>query len=477
MGAGWELLATDPDIEGIPDRQAARFVDRRRFTEFAVFWPTGSAVLNPDATSWRQPLLTGGSVQARWARAALNCKSGRVELGDGGAPVPSGPWVPGFVYAIQDRSQADRISALPATCPCCASDYARRLYKKSPIRGFRTGFSKLTQLLSKELFYAMPAGDARKLVVFSDSREEAAGLANGIERSHYLDLVREAMYDELSNLAVAEPLALRDIEAGDGLQSAVSRRFADTYPQRIADLTRLVRAASTAIPDLEDAEMKSLLEARRDRAVADLVEIRNRIDRRTVPLRALFETPGATDSTGPGLLIQRFKALGVNPRGNDVLYQDYKYDDGWHRWTQLFDFSDARQGWNPTLSPEAREKREHLRSKVVAEVSGVLFSRLYSGSSQPASATRAWISVRPGCGSWEPISVSQAKSSLTSVMRSCAFWAICIDIRRNKPTTRFSIGLIGLPLSQPPELPQTLRLGSWYWRSRPTEQRVVGRVP
>ena len=191
--------------------------------------------------------------------------------------------------------------------------------------------------------------------------------------------MREAMYDELSNLAVAEPLALRDIEAGDGLQSAVSRRFADTYPQRIADLTRLVRAASTAIPDLEDAEMKSLLEARRDRAVADLVEIRNRIDRRTVPLRALFETPGATDPTGPGLLIQRFKALGVNPGGNDVLYQDYKYDDGWHRWTQLFDFSDARQGWNPTLSPEAREKREHLRSKVVAEVSGVLFSRLYFG--------------------------------------------------------------------------------------------------
>jgi ATP-dependent helicase YprA (DUF1998 family) len=30
-GAGWELLTTDPDIEGIPDRQAARFVERRTY--------------------------------------------------------------------------------------------------------------------------------------------------------------------------------------------------------------------------------------------------------------------------------------------------------------------------------------------------------------------------------------------------------------------------------------------------------------
>ena len=42
-GGGWELLTTDPDIEGIPDRQAARFVERRTFADFAVFWPQGAA--------------------------------------------------------------------------------------------------------------------------------------------------------------------------------------------------------------------------------------------------------------------------------------------------------------------------------------------------------------------------------------------------------------------------------------------------
>ncbi len=53
-----------------------------------------------------------------------------------------------------------------------------------PIRGFRTGFSKVSQLLSKELFYQLPdTEDSRKLVVFSDSREDAASISNGIEKS------------------------------------------------------------------------------------------------------------------------------------------------------------------------------------------------------------------------------------------------------------------------------------------------------
>ena len=42
-GAGWELLTADPDIEGIPDRQAARFVERRTYPEFAIFWPSGDS--------------------------------------------------------------------------------------------------------------------------------------------------------------------------------------------------------------------------------------------------------------------------------------------------------------------------------------------------------------------------------------------------------------------------------------------------
>jgi hypothetical protein len=81
--SGWELLSTDPDIEGIPDRQAARFVDRRNYDEFAVFWPVGSDSLHGDADSWRQPSLSNNpAIPASWTRASLQTSSGVVKLGD-----------------------------------------------------------------------------------------------------------------------------------------------------------------------------------------------------------------------------------------------------------------------------------------------------------------------------------------------------------------------------------------------------------
>lgn len=375
-GAGWELLTIDPDIEGIPDRQAARFLERRTNREFAIFWPAGSSHFNSDASHWKQPTLDGASVDARWTPAALDTDSGRVELGGGGPQYPDGSWVSGYFFQIPGADGAENVSALPATCPLCAADYSRRLYRQSPVRGFRTGFSKVTQLLSKELFYFVPEGDARKLVVFSDSREEAAQLANGIERSHYLDLVREAMYDELSKIAVGEPELLADIEANGRATSPAAVRFASTHQQAELRLGGLVRTASTPIPDIDD-DLKAALRERQNAARAQLDIVRERGHSRTVPLRYLFE--GEDDPVLPGLLVQRLKGLGVNPSGNDVLYQEYSYDGRFHRWTQLFDFSAPTAGWAAGLSPEAQTARERLRGKVRSEVLNVVFSRLYFG--------------------------------------------------------------------------------------------------
>ncbi len=194
---GWELLITDADIEGLPDRQPARFVDRRSYSEYAVFWPAGHASLNPEAQSpWRQPSPNGETQPARWVQANLDPSTGQVKLGIAGS-------VPGYAFVIPDPPETG-IGALPARCPLCAADYRYRIYRKSPIRGFRTGFGRVTQILSKEMFYFLPE-DSRKLVAFSDSRQDAAELANGIERSHYTDLVREAMYEELLKAAVEEP--------------------------------------------------------------------------------------------------------------------------------------------------------------------------------------------------------------------------------------------------------------------------------
>ena len=204
---GWELLSTDPDVEGIPDRQAARFVERRRYGEFALFWPTGAASLHKDCRQWNQPSLTDAApARAVWAQASLNSMNARAVLGAETPTAPDGPWVSGYLFHLPNTSDeaGEGFSALPSVCPACSADYSRRLYRRSPIRGFRTGFSKVSQLLTKELFYLLPEAERRKLVVFSDSREDAASISNGIERSHYLDLMREAAYDELRRAALGE---------------------------------------------------------------------------------------------------------------------------------------------------------------------------------------------------------------------------------------------------------------------------------
>ena len=86
------------------------------------------------------------------------------------------------------------------------------------------------------------------------------------------------------------------------------------------------------------------------------------------------------DGDGPGLLIRRFKTLGVNPGGQDILYQEFLYDNEWRRWTSLFDFLNDEGGWRSDLSPKGLQfGRERLRSKVMSEICSVLFARLYFG--------------------------------------------------------------------------------------------------
>jgi hypothetical protein len=290
--------------------------------------------------------------------------------------------VGGFLFHLQNaQSDADqeRFSALPAICPCCGSDYRRRLYRKSPVRGFRTGFSKVSQLLSKELFYALPAGD-RKLVAFSDSREDAASISNGIERAHYNDLVREAMYDELMEAAVGEGTLLAEIQQHGHPVSGHALEYASSHPGRSEELAAAIELAATQIPASLPSLQRQLLEQARAQAVATISGIQERLQTRLVPLRVLFEGEDPGNPQGPGALIRRLKAVGVNPAGCDVLYQEFHYGNSWHDWTELFDFSSDEACWNPNISPEAQERRENkVRPKVVSEISSILWNRSYFG--------------------------------------------------------------------------------------------------
>lgn len=383
-GGGLELLSTDPDIEGLPDKQAARFVDRRTYDDFAVFWPAGRSTLSNEARAWSQPRVVGeGSERGRWAAKHLDAISGRVTDAPNGPPPPEGSAIPGHLYVIPTADGTDdeqNFSALPSCCPNCAANYSRRLYRMSPVRGFRTGFSRVSQLLSKELFYSLPEGDTRKLVVFSDSREDAASISNGIERTHYLDLVREAMYDELHRIAVSEGILLADLEAHGEARSADALKCA-AENQGIADrFLREIEIARTEIPVGLPEILRDNLERERQRATSALEAIRRQTSTRMVPLRLLYESDIEDESgTRSLLLIKRLKRLGINPAGNDVMYQMFNFEGEDHDWTEFFDYADDGSCWRDGLPESAIERRDRVRGKVRTEIMNVLFSRLYFG--------------------------------------------------------------------------------------------------
>ncbi len=366
----WELLPTEPNIEGIPDKQIGSFLERRTYREYAIFYP--SIKIHEDAKeSWKQPLRHSKNTEdAWWDKAWLDTSSACVTLGEPEAP--SNQSIQGYIYNLRNTTSPETqafMAAQPSICPCCGADYSRRKSWKSSIRGFRTAFSRLSQLLSKEIFYQLPEkSDSRKLVVFSDSRENAASISNGIERIHYNDLVREAIFDELNQLGIGEVYLLEDIQKHSQAVRPEAVEFAKRNPNAIKLLQEKIQVANyptTGLPPTFQREQ--------EQAQTVLSQIEQRAKTRVVPLRVLFE--GEKDV--PGVLIQRLAGLGINPAGYDIADQDYKYDEKWYNWTDFFDFESQPPKLKAASSGEAIDQRQKLISKAKAEVCDAFFSRLF----------------------------------------------------------------------------------------------------
>ena len=380
-----EILTSDPDIEGIPDRKAARFVERRTYKEFAVFWPVGNLQFHEGAAkTWKQPNWRGGtSENGHWTAASLDTRSGRVKLSHDKYFEDQDNWVRGYLFRIgtkkgdkftplTDDELMDSFAALPSICACCAKDHTKRK-RKSPIRGFRTGFSKVSQIFTKELFYQLP-DDGRKLVVFSDSREDAAQISNGVERNHYSDLLRESVIHELFMATQGMPQLLDDIEQNRATYSPFAAEYIEENPGSDTAIRRDIKLVRDGVSVELSEPAKSLLQQALDDAEQRLIRIRQRGNSQVVPVSDLVYPP-AGSSAECGMLISRLLDTGINPAGNDLAVQQFNWEGNWHRWTELFDITERR--WNDQLPPDADLAKNKLRKEVRAGLCDLFFSRLY----------------------------------------------------------------------------------------------------
>jgi hypothetical protein len=148
--AGEELLPSSPDVAKLPESGGLGHYEDLSYTEFALFWPTE-----------RKPQDAGKN--EHWDPAILDTNAGVVLPPRNRSAVDSANAIHGrmFVCRQPTRSHNRTIdspgTAAPDCCPACGISYApRKSPRYSPIRSFRTGFNKTSQLMATELFELPP---------------------------------------------------------------------------------------------------------------------------------------------------------------------------------------------------------------------------------------------------------------------------------------------------------------------------------
>jgi Lhr-like helicase len=348
-GGAIDLLPSSANLEALPFGAGGTEFEDLAFDEYAIFWPTNRAGAEPPET-----LSAKDGSQPRWDEAYLDPFGARVWRGR-----LNNDAIHGFVFNrstnaaytdARDRKCGDRGSATPAACPACGTSYVLRSQgRSSPLRNFRTGFAKTSQLLATELFELLHAPKpplSPKAIVFSDSRQDAARAAVELEADHFRALIRDVIV-------------------------RLTRERIDTE-FRAEDRAEIEAKMRKAAADMEYAEadrLKILLASMQTLAIE------------TEPLTSLAQDPDDTAflSTTPtatppiAALTSRLVALGIHPSDASVAPDD--------EWWKLFKLEGEAVKWagpSPTLDSNAvQEKRREIAEEQREALHDTLFNKTY----------------------------------------------------------------------------------------------------
>ncbi len=379
-----ELSAVDPDLEKVPAYDAQRFWHQRPYANYGVFWPghdlnSELVQMSGQSGAWRQPLLSKRSLRAsdcprvHWEQAYLYPKTGRLLA----APDPDedsvsieGFRMRPFDAKARQFDQTD-IRVLPGRCPSCGVDFTKKMHRPSPIRPFRTGFSQISQLFAKEMFNELPS-ENRKLVLFSDSREDAARISHGIEATHYDDLIRSIVSRQMTDFSDLEKIIA-------DLDSYESKRFEKLYPQFFENLKESVRVVAYGKGNPKDVPQTIRSEIQKHEENISKVNRGNR----ELPVEVFT---GSSVLSEHGTLTHELKALGVHPAGGRIQVQNFTRsveNQGkrlWEtkKWTELFDWNDKSAVYRGDLPGWAKEKvTNEISPRIDARLVQTLLGRSY----------------------------------------------------------------------------------------------------
>lgn len=346
------LLADIPDLARLPDQVR---VDRTA-ANYLVYWPRAvPALAELDSHRWQ---ADAGAVTYAFRRSALDPISGGLRNDN----TDFTGWSFHVIAARrggQFRRDPGTLRPFPTKCPACGDDQEIRYgpsgalphtdprRQRSPIRGMRTGFEKINQVLTTELAADLNGQD-RKIIVFTDSRQDAAKLSSGLALRHYQDLLRILLYEQLQQgCDPAEDVRLAREhflahERTDGSWAAI-RRLQDRDRgafDRLRDVWEGAPSTSAAAEEQLSA--------------------------------ALSRRPSLSELSG--VVAAELLGVGVNPGGPRASLQRTSDRPAAARWTSLYDWNAMSAALRGGLSQEQQGLRADIGNSLLTELLEGLFS-------------------------------------------------------------------------------------------------------
>lgn len=370
-----ELLPQEDALSGLPDQAVSQRFEDLSYEDHAIFWAGSWTRTAEDLLDEDHPKI------GRWRKGAIDPINGVVykEHATTDATEPlAGRLLRGWYYektpgtAGHSRTWSDRGTNVPYACPNCRTSYSGRRdrkYRLSPIRNFRTGFAKTTQLLATELFDVQRVVSRRvdggtKLVSFSDSRQDAAKAALDIERNHHQDVRRDLLIQALRVRAEA-----REAER-PYLQEAVS------YYENLVN--------QPAPPQIREEQEKALRRMRNG-----LIDL----DDPSVPLADVIgraDVGAVQDANRMPNVIESMALRGIHPYDGAGLDRPRGMVPGaekptsfpWNRLVRLEASAGVEKGsWRRSDSPEEQQAlltaRADLVKRVQRVMTDVVFGKTY----------------------------------------------------------------------------------------------------
>ncbi|MCY4569174.1 MAG: DEAD/DEAH box helicase [Candidatus Poribacteria bacterium] len=219
---GWYLSGDYQDLSGLPEKGTRD----RNYETYALFWQ--SAETPAQDSPW-----TKNGVKRQWAPAQFSASDGTL-IPDASSNSN------GYYYKIDDPE--GWCSEIPKFCPNCGDlrEYKadkiivnRKEQAYSPLRTSRTGLQKIIQIFTQTLQTTIKEQSDRKTIIFSDSRQDAAKYAVGIQWSHYQDMIRLIAVEAMEQQAEDEDLAIvRNLQSPRADFNRAMRRLHDKFPNQ-----------------------------------------------------------------------------------------------------------------------------------------------------------------------------------------------------------------------------------------------------